>query len=190
MAIDAWTGGLSPTGEHSGTYLHLNRGKRNVCLDLKKVGARSVIARLVAAVDVIVSNMRPKALERLGLDAATIAPHIPKKYIASSRDTVPTVPTLAVPPMTASCRAAPGSRPCSRRGTARRPMCRCSSVTTWSAKSPPGPFSRRWRAATPPMAVARFEVPMFETMATFVLQEHLGQQSFHPPVGPVGDRRL
>ena len=72
-------GGLSPTGEHSGTYLHLNRGKRNVCLDLKKVGARSVITRLVAAVDVIVSNMRPKALERLGLDAATIRAAHPEK---------------------------------------------------------------------------------------------------------------
>jgi crotonobetainyl-CoA:carnitine CoA-transferase CaiB-like acyl-CoA transferase len=31
---------------------------------------------------------------------------------------------------------------------------------------------------------------MFETMATFVLQEHLAQQSFDPPVGPVGDLRL
>ncbi len=34
------------------------------------------------------------------------------------------------------------------------------------------------------------EIPMFETMAAFVLQEHLGQQSFYPPVGPGGDRRL
>jgi crotonobetainyl-CoA:carnitine CoA-transferase CaiB-like acyl-CoA transferase len=34
------------------------------------------------------------------------------------------------------------------------------------------------------------EVPMFETMAAFVLQEHLAQQSFHPPVGPAGDQRL
>jgi crotonobetainyl-CoA:carnitine CoA-transferase CaiB-like acyl-CoA transferase len=31
---------------------------------------------------------------------------------------------------------------------------------------------------------------MFETMAAFVLQEHLAQHSFDPPVGPPGDRRL
>jgi crotonobetainyl-CoA:carnitine CoA-transferase CaiB-like acyl-CoA transferase len=34
------------------------------------------------------------------------------------------------------------------------------------------------------------EVPMFETMATMVLQEHLAAQSFDPPVGPYGDQRL
>jgi len=34
------------------------------------------------------------------------------------------------------------------------------------------------------------EVPMFETMASFVMQEHLAQQSFVPPVGPAGDLRL
>jgi crotonobetainyl-CoA:carnitine CoA-transferase CaiB-like acyl-CoA transferase len=31
---------------------------------------------------------------------------------------------------------------------------------------------------------------MFETMAAFVLQEHLAQESFDPPVGTVGDKRL
>jgi crotonobetainyl-CoA:carnitine CoA-transferase CaiB-like acyl-CoA transferase len=34
------------------------------------------------------------------------------------------------------------------------------------------------------------EIPMFETMASLVLQEHLAQQSFDPPVGPPGDLRL
>jgi crotonobetainyl-CoA:carnitine CoA-transferase CaiB-like acyl-CoA transferase len=34
------------------------------------------------------------------------------------------------------------------------------------------------------------EIPMFETMSAFVLQEHLAQESFDPPVGPPGDLRL
>jgi crotonobetainyl-CoA:carnitine CoA-transferase CaiB-like acyl-CoA transferase len=33
------------------------------------------------------------------------------------------------------------------------------------------------------------EVPMHETMAAFVLHEHLGRQSFDPPLGAVGDTR-
>ena len=60
-------GGISPTGQHSGAYLHFNRGKQNICLDLKKPGARDVVDRLVASADVVVANMRPQALERLGL---------------------------------------------------------------------------------------------------------------------------
>ncbi len=61
-------GGLSPTGQHSGAYLHLNRGKRNICLDLKKPGANKVMDRLIESVDVIVANMRPQALKKLGID--------------------------------------------------------------------------------------------------------------------------
>lgn len=34
------------------------------------------------------------------------------------------------------------------------------------------------------------EVPMLETMAAFVLHEHLGGGSFEPPIAPAGDRRL
>jgi crotonobetainyl-CoA:carnitine CoA-transferase CaiB-like acyl-CoA transferase len=34
------------------------------------------------------------------------------------------------------------------------------------------------------------EVPMFETMASFVTSEHLGAATFDPPEGPTGDARL
>lgn len=72
-------GGLSPTGQHAGAYLHLNRGKRNICLDLKAPGASGVMERLVAWADVIVANMRPKALARLGLDPETVRAGHPGK---------------------------------------------------------------------------------------------------------------
>ena len=72
-------GGMSPTGQHSGTYLHLNRGKRNICLDLKKQEGREICERLVEWCDVIVANMRPDALARLGLDASSILAKFPDK---------------------------------------------------------------------------------------------------------------
>ena len=72
-------GGQSPTGQHSGAYLHLNRGKRNICLDLKKEGAMEVMNRLIESADVIVANMRPQALKKLGIDSETVRNKYPNK---------------------------------------------------------------------------------------------------------------
>ena len=44
-----------------------NRGKRAVVLDLRSDQGREVLERLVAEADVLVTNIRPGALERLGL---------------------------------------------------------------------------------------------------------------------------
>lgn len=49
-------------------YLHLNRGKKSLVLDLKKPKGREALLRLVPGSDVFISNMRPQALKRLGLD--------------------------------------------------------------------------------------------------------------------------
>ena len=76
-------GGPSPTGQHSGAFLHFNRGKRNMCLDLKKPGAQEVVARLVESADVIVANMRPQALAKLGLDAKTVRTRHPQAECTS-----------------------------------------------------------------------------------------------------------
>jgi crotonobetainyl-CoA:carnitine CoA-transferase CaiB-like acyl-CoA transferase len=72
-------GGQSPTGKHSGTYLHLNRGKRNLCCDLKAPASREIMQRLIASADVVIANMRPGALSRLGLDALTVRTRHPEK---------------------------------------------------------------------------------------------------------------
>ncbi|MDH5676774.1 MAG: CoA transferase [Myxococcales bacterium] len=49
-------------------YLTINRNKRSLSLDLKREGARKVMARLVATADAFITNVRLKGLERLGLD--------------------------------------------------------------------------------------------------------------------------
>ena len=53
-------------------FLTLNRGKRGLCLDLKQPAARDAALAVARGCDVVISNVRPRALARLGLDAATL----------------------------------------------------------------------------------------------------------------------
>ena len=52
---------------HSSPYLRLNRSKRSVALDLKSDEGRAAFLRLAVTCDVVVENLRPGAMRRLGL---------------------------------------------------------------------------------------------------------------------------
>ncbi|AXB42919.1 enoyl-CoA hydratase [Amycolatopsis albispora] len=54
-------------GGVSSTFLRLNRNKEAVELDLKSDAGREAFLRLAAAADVVVENLRPGAMRRLGL---------------------------------------------------------------------------------------------------------------------------
>ncbi len=51
----------------SGKFLHLNRNKRSIALDLKKPEAYDALLKILATADVMVWNMRPPAMKRLKL---------------------------------------------------------------------------------------------------------------------------
>ena len=48
--------------------MSVSRNKRSVVLDLKTEAGREAIYELIASADVFVTNLRRKAIERLGLD--------------------------------------------------------------------------------------------------------------------------
>src|SRR5690606_34185606 len=54
-------------------YLQANRNKRGIKLNLKDATDRAALLKIAAQVDVFVSNIRPGALKRLGLDYAHLA---------------------------------------------------------------------------------------------------------------------
>src|SRR5919107_2463397 len=62
------------TPSMSGKFLNFNRNKRSVVLDIKQIAGLQALKRLIAGADVFVSNVRPAALARAGLDHAALAP--------------------------------------------------------------------------------------------------------------------
>src|SRR5262245_13515991 len=60
-----------------------NRGKKSVVLDTRDAEARALAQRLVERADVFVTNLRPDALAKLGLDWASLEPRCPRLVYAS-----------------------------------------------------------------------------------------------------------
>src|SRR5580693_2161167 len=71
-------GGRPRTPGMAPKFLHFNRGKRSITVDLKTDAGREVAQRLAATADVLVANIRPAALRRLGLDWKSLAPANPR----------------------------------------------------------------------------------------------------------------
>jgi crotonobetainyl-CoA:carnitine CoA-transferase CaiB-like acyl-CoA transferase len=59
-----------------------NRGKRSVALDLHAEQGRAALDRLLETADVFLTNFRPGALRRLGLDAQTLTARHPRLVYA------------------------------------------------------------------------------------------------------------
>src|SRR5260370_22426066 len=59
-------------------FVWANRNKESIALDLKHPLGREVLARLVAAADVVVQNLAPGAASRLGLDATELRARHPR----------------------------------------------------------------------------------------------------------------
>ena len=65
----------------SSAFLWLNRGKESVVLDLKDPARLNELHRLLARADVLVANLAPAAIDRLGLGAATLARRHPRLIV-------------------------------------------------------------------------------------------------------------
>jgi crotonobetainyl-CoA:carnitine CoA-transferase CaiB-like acyl-CoA transferase len=76
-----WTG---PSLDHgrAAIFLAANRNKRSVVLDLKQPAAREALLALVDSADVFVHSVRPQKLEKLGLDPEALMARNPRLIYA------------------------------------------------------------------------------------------------------------
>ena len=69
----AWDG-----GKYGPPFVGFNRNKRSVKLDLTKADDRATLNRLLAVADVMIDNMRPDSLLKLGINSDRIKRLNPK----------------------------------------------------------------------------------------------------------------
>ena len=174
----------------SGKFMQFNRNKRSLALDIKHPDGMEALLRLVDQTDVFVSNIRPNALDRVGLGWSALEARNPRllhcSILAFGRGG-PYFNRPAYDPIVQSLSGVAGTFERAT-GTPRFvPMVMTDHITGLIAAQCIGfALYRRERTGRG----EAIEVPMFENMASFVMSEHLGAGTFDPPVGPLGDGRL
>jgi crotonobetainyl-CoA:carnitine CoA-transferase CaiB-like acyl-CoA transferase len=183
-------GGKSASGELSGKFMHFNRNKRSIVLDLKQKPGLAALHRLLDAADVFIANVRPAALERLGLGASMLRERYGRLIVCNLMGFGQDGRYRDRPAYDTIIQGMSGVADCIRRasGEARYvPMVFADHVVGLIAtQCIMAALIQRGRTG----AGQTIEVPMFENMAAFVLAEHMGDLTFVPPRGGSGDPRV
>jgi crotonobetainyl-CoA:carnitine CoA-transferase CaiB-like acyl-CoA transferase len=183
-------GGRSNSGEMSGKFMHFNRNKRSLVLDLKQGRGLAALHRLLGTADVFIANVRPAALERLGLGAEALRKRYDRLIICNLMGFGRGGRYRDRPAYDTIIQGMAGVADCNRRAAGEPryvPMVFADHVVGLiAAQCIMAALFQRERTGEGQM----IEVPMFENMAAFVLAEHMGDLTFVPPRGCSGDLRV
>ncbi len=180
---------LQPDMGH--VYLHGNRGKKSVVLDLKKPAACRVLLRLLEGADVFVSNVRPAAMKRLGLDPATLRSVNPRLIHVTACGYGSAGPYADRPAYDDLIQGAVGIPWLTHAHGAPEPsyvpLSLADRVTGLHlVYSVTAALYARERTGMG----QHVEVPMFESLTHFVLADHMAGKTFEPEHGDAGYDRL
>lgn len=171
-------------------FVNLNRNKRDICLDLKTDEGRGVLRRMLGDADVLINNMRPSALERLGLTYKDLCAEFPNlihcQVLAFGRGG-PYYDRPAYDPIMQglSGMAATFETSCGEPRYVHMTM--CDHITGLiAAQCICAALYRREKSGRGESV----EVPMFENAAAFVMTEHMGGEIFEPPIGGTGNPNI
>ena len=177
--------GPSPT--RGAMFMNVIRGKRSIVLDLKQAAARDVVLRLARDSDVFIHSMRARAIARLGLAFADVRAANERIVYANLYGYSRNGPYADYPAYDDIVQAASGLVDMQARLSGGEP----TYVATVVADKVAG-----LTGAYAVMAALfdrersgrgqEIEVPMFETLASFTMTEHLCGGLFDPPIGPSG----
>ena len=183
---------IGPT-RHAGmgpVFLNTNRSKRSICLDLKKPAGRDAVLRLIASADVLVYNVRPQAMARLQLGYDVVSKVNPRLIYAGVFGFGQDGPYAAKPAyddLIQGATALPALMAQTNDGVPRYVpnalVDRIVGLTAVGAIC--ASLVHRDRSGRG----QRVDIPMFETMASFVMGDHMGGLTYEPPLDKGGYAR-
>ena len=173
----------------AGSFLNVNRNKRSLALDLKQDSAKQALRRLIQTADVLVHNMRPKAIARLGFDYDAVSALKPDIIYVGTYGFGQDGPYRDRPAYDDAIQGASGLASLfQKQGGAPRyaPSTIADKVVGLTvSQAVAAALFHRERSG-----VGQFiEVPMMETVVSFNLVEHLCGGAYDPPIGGIGYQR-
>lgn len=174
-----------PDPARGGMFLNVNRGKRSLALDLKQPAARDALLKLIEGADVFVHSMRPGAIRRLGLDYPALHAVNPRLVYANLYGFGREGPYRDYPAYDDIVQAASGLVDLQARLSEGRPTY-LGTVVADKVAGLTGTYAilAALFARTRTGEGQEVEVPMFETLVSFTMIEHLCGALFDPPQGP------
>ena len=171
-------------------FLHLNRNKRSLAIDLKKPAAYEAVTKLLAKADVLLWNVRPSAMARLKLSYDDVKAINPKIIYCGIVGFGQAGRYRSKPAYDSIIQGAGGIAALHHRATGepRYVPIVMADKTTGLIATQMVLMALYHRERTG--EGQSIEVPMFENIARYVLEEHMYHQTFDPPIGTTGDPRL
>lgn len=172
-------------------YLHLNRNKRSIVLDLKQEAGRDACLKLAEGCDALLYNIRPQAMARLGLGYEAVAARNPALVYVGAYGFSESGPYAGRPAYDDLIQGQTGIADLAARQSGELPRYAPLTLADRSVglHVAIALLSGILRARADGQGQA-IEIPMFEGMAHMVLGDHLGGHTFKPPLGPPGYARL
>jgi crotonobetainyl-CoA:carnitine CoA-transferase CaiB-like acyl-CoA transferase len=172
-------------------FINANRNKRSVVLDLKKPKQREQLLALCKTADVLVYNIRPAAMARLGLSFGTLHAVNPRLVVCGAYGYSEGGPYSDWPAYDDLIQGAVGMPWLMTQSGSHEPR---YAPTTFADRVTGLNMVHAVMAAI----IARYrtgvgqhvEVPMFECLLQFVLGDHLCGETWQPSLGNMGYARL
>ncbi|MBJ7473769.1 MAG: hypothetical protein RL373_1204 [Pseudomonadota bacterium] len=174
----------------TGKFINFNRNKKSVCIDLKSPAGKEVMLRLISQADIFITNIRPDALDKLGLDWVSLHESNPQLIYCQMLAFGRGGQYFNRPAYDTVIQSSAGVAATFEKSSGEPrfvPLVMTDHITGLvSAQAIGFALYRRTRVGQGEL----IEIPMFETAAAFVLREHMGNMTFEPAIGPIGDARV